>query len=585
MSKKSIIIYIFPPFLFVILLSITVISIFISVFFKDFHLNIARDNLTSKTLFLETTIRGFVVSDKKQELNDYCSKLAEKTLTRITVIATNGKIISDSYKNPSLLENHSNRPEIIQAIQGQSTTKIRYSATQSKENMYFAMPIYDEGNIIAVLRTSNTIHSIHNQLKHLYYNIFYLALIIAIIAIILSLIITRKISYPLEQVKNTAASLAKGVLFAKSPSSSISEIDDLSRSINYMATAIQNQIQEITKERNQSKLILHSMLEGVIALDQDNKIITINQAAKRILNININTDKKMLSEVIRNSEFENFIDNIKDEPISQRIEIKETKYYILDAKGVPLNIEGNRFGTLVVINNITQIVKLENIRKDFAANVSHELKTPLTAIKGAVETLLDGAINTDKSENFVNIIHKHSERLNALIQDILTLAKIEQEAEISGIEMTNCNILELIETAIDICQEKINQKNLIMDISCDRNITNTINRSMIEQVLVNLIDNAIKYSDEHQKIRIKVKIINENFILSVKDYGCGIAQEHIPRLFERFYRVSKSRSRQKGGTGLGLAIVKHITQAHQGTVSVESEVNDFTKLTLTIPKT
>lgn len=229
-----------------------------------------------------------------------------------------------------------------------------------------------------------------------------------------------------------------------------------------------------------------------------------------------------------------------------------------------------------------RIKKLENIRKDFIANVSHELRTPITSIKGFTETLLESELE-DKEEirHFLEIINKHSDRLNAIIEDLLSLSKIEKNGR--DIKFVNCKIVTPIENAIEICKIKAKNKNLALEIYADRTLTAKLNPSLIEQAVVNLIDNAIKYSNDSSQVTIRLYKENKNAVISVEDSGCGIKEKHLSRLFERFYRVDKARSRKQGGTGLGLSIVKHIAEIHKGDVAVKSELEKGSTFFIKIP--
>jgi len=468
--------------------------------------------------------------------------------------------------------------------------------------------------VIAVLRTSFFLDTLHRFIKKTYSHIIGLALVVAAVAIFISYVISKKISNPLEKLKSTAAEFAKGEFKVKSPDSSILEIKELSDSMNTMSKALQDNINEITQQKNDLKLILSSMFEGVIAIDLDDKIITINSAAKKILNTNVplsssdsgknrfenalfypdqrgdderDEHNSSFRTTIRNTEIHQLIDEIlkNGNPINRKIEMMGLHSKIIDVYGAVLrNPARDTIGVLLVVSDITQISQLENMRKNFASNVSHELKTPLTAIKGAVETLIDGAIqDEDDAGKFLRIIYKHSERLNTLINDIMSLSKIEQEKVQEGAEFTSCSIEQVLETALEICQDKADNDHVKIEISCDDNLNVSGNEQMLEQVFVNLIDNAVKFSPENEKVSVQASFENDWVSISVTDHGCGIPDKHLSRLFERFYRVDKGRSRQQGGTGLGLSIVKHIVNSHKGTVEVVSDPGKETVFTVKLP--
>jgi two-component system phosphate regulon sensor histidine kinase PhoR len=259
----------------------------------------------------------------------------------------------------------------------------------------------------------------------------------------------------------------------------------------------------------------------------------------------------------------------------------------LQAHGTALqNPDGVQVGAVVAINDVTQIRKLENLRRDFVANVSHELKTPITAIKGFVETLQDGAVNDpEDAQKFLAIVARHVDRLNAIIEDLLSLSRIEQQSkEKEKIQLENVPLRPVIDAAKEVCETKARAKNVSFFVMCPNTVQAQINAPLMEQALVNLIDNAIKYSDEGSSVQIEAEDTEAAIILSVHDRGCGIEEEHLPRIFERFYRIDKARSRKLGGTGLGLAIVKHIAQAHGGKVMVRSKLEEGSSFSIILPK-
>jgi two-component system phosphate regulon sensor histidine kinase PhoR len=259
---------------------------------------------------------------------------------------------------------------------------------------------------------------------------------------------------------------------------------------------------------------------------------------------------------------------------------------ILNLKSSPLLDAGkDQIGTLVVINDATQLRRLENMRKDFVANVSHEIKTPLTAIKGFVETLHQGSVDKpEEAERFLGIIQKHVDRLSAIIDDLLSLSRIEQEDERQAIEFENKPIADIFRSAVQICRSKAEEKSIDIQIDCEEGLEYYFDPTLLEQAVVNLLDNAIKYSEPDSAIHVSASLNDSEVKIMVKDQGIGIAKKHLPRLFERFYRVDKARSRKMGGTGLGLAIVKHIAQAHGGRVTVKSELGKGSSFTIHLPK-
>ena len=614
-STRKIFTFVFPAFLAVILISIGVISWLFSDFFRSYYMDMTKERLLTNALAMRMSVAEALESRNDEKLNLLVRRLSENIQARITVIAPSGKVLADSNESPSLMENHatSNRKEVLSAIRGETGYSVRYSSTMRQDTMYVAVPVKISGRLRAVLRTSFPLDILHQFLNSTYKHIIGIALAVATAAVCLSFFISRKISLPLERLKETAAKFAKGDFTASLPSSGIMEIQELAESMNTMSESLQNNIDKITQQKNELKLILSSMFEGVIAVDTDDKIITMNRAANKILNTSLpisssdsganrfemslfNTVKYDGSEkfeqtdfrkTIKNPELHKLADDVLETGanIVREIELSGMRTKIISVQGAVLrDISGSIVGVLLVVSDITQIAQLENMRRNFAANVSHELKTPLTAIKGAVETLIDGALrNPEDADRFLKIIYKHSERLNALINDIMSLSKIEQDNARGEVKLTPCRLKNILDTAVDICREKADSSDVRILVECTEQLMVFGNEQMLEQVFVNLIDNAVKFSPSGGSVTVTANRERDFVAVSVTDYGCGIPSEHVPRLFERFYRVDKGRSRSQGGTGLGLAIVKHIVNAHHGTVEVISEPGVKTVFTAKLP--
>jgi two-component system phosphate regulon sensor histidine kinase PhoR len=297
---------------------------------------------------------------------------------------------------------------------------------------------------------------------------------------------------------------------------------------------------------------------------------------------------RTIQEVIRLSELKRCVVGAlsSEEPVEKDLVLYGEAERIVQARGTPLrDAEGKRIGVLVVLNDVTRLAKLENIRKDFVANVSHEIKTPITAIKGFVETLQEGRTqDQEEIRRFLEIIHRHVDRLEAIVEDLLTLSRMEKEAETEGIPLEDHTVRDILARAVQACEDKAESKKIHLEIDCREDLKARMDPQLLEQAVVNLIDNAINYSEEGKSVTIKALERAQEILIQVQDQGCGIERKHLDRVFERFYRVDKSRSRKLGGTGLGLAIVKHIVQSHGGRVSVESQLGVGSTFTLHLPR-
>jgi two-component system phosphate regulon sensor histidine kinase PhoR len=331
------------------------------------------------------------------------------------------------------------------------------------------------------------------------------------------------------------------------------------------------------------------MTEGVIAIDTEERIVSINQAAARLFEYEpLDCQGKSIQEIIRSPALQQFIRQALSSkiPSEEDITLFQNEERVIDVKGSPLlDANQHQIGTLVVFHDVTQLRRLEDMRRDFVANVSHEIKTPLTAIKGFVETLQQGKVEkAQEKERFLGIIQKHVDRLNAIIEDLLALSRIEQEDENKEIEFEPVKISDVFQAAIQLCRPKADEKNIRINLNCEKQATANFDPTLIEQAVVNLLDNAIKFSDPGSTVQVESHHENDQIVIRVQDQGIGIAQKHLPRLFERFYRIDKARSRNMGGTGLGLAIVKHIAQAHGGYVMVESRLGEGSCFSIHLPQ-
>jgi two-component system phosphate regulon sensor histidine kinase PhoR len=347
-------------------------------------------------------------------------------------------------------------------------------------------------------------------------------------------------------------------------------------------------METIIKDRNQLLTVLGGMVEGVIAVDENELVTHMNQAAGTILQVNPDISiGKHIWEVTRvRAVIESLGSTINDaENMTCEVHITRPQELTLKLNASPLwDSRGTSIGAVMVLHDVTDIRRLENIRRDFVANVSHELKTPITTIKGFVETLRDGAIDDrEHAHRFLDIIANNGDRLHAIIEDLLSLSRLEQAEQIARLVRQESILKQVIEGAVRGCGAKAESRQVTVTTACDPELRLSVNASLIEQAIVNLLDNAINYSKAGSTIHIDASRRADEVTVCVQDEGIGIPQEHLPRLFERFYRVDKARSRERGGTGLGLAIVKHIAQVHGGQVSVVSTLGEGSTFTLHLP--
>jgi len=366
------------------------------------------------------------------------------------------------------------------------------------------------------------------------------------------------------------------------------ELATIAHAVNAVLEQNEQQLAEQARHNSDQATVLANLLEGYVAIDQENRVLSFNPAAARLLRFSEKTAKgRDLRELVRCAPLHALVEQAQASHFPQEQDIRlphPDQQLHLQVRGTPLSDPAHqRLGTLLLFNDITRLQQLETIRRDFVANVSHELKTPITSVKGAVETLSSGALeDPEAAQRFLGIIARHADRLNAIIDDLLALSRIEQGGQ-QSLDRQNTRIRPIILQAFQTCEIRAGEKHIRLENECDPDLSNSVNSPLLEQALVNLVDNAIKYSEPETTIRVRACTKADDLLLEVEDEGVGIEAKHHDRLFERFYRVDTARSRKLGGTGLGLAIVKHISQAHGGQVQVRSVPNQGSCFTLRLP--
>jgi len=586
-KKKKLIWQIFPSFLVIIVLSLSAVASYSTSYFKNFFIENSEKELIIRARLLQNKFSDILKHDVQQikYLDDQCKDIGERTGTRVTVILPSGVVIGDSFGDIGTMENHMKRPEIMDALKRKEGVSIRYSATLDKNMMYIALPLINDGKIIAVLRTSLSISGIDKKIKSVRNNIFIAMGLTIFAAAVASLYVTRRITHPVEQMKKGAMEFAKGDLSARLAVPDSEELSELAVTMNRMAENLNEKIMAFKHRSMELEAVHASMQEGVIAIDKDERIITVNKTAAKIFDFPASQLKnRYILEVARNVAFQKFIQNAlaTHEPFEQDIVLPMDEGLILNIHSTALYDTANRrMGTLIIFHDITRIRRLEKMHKEFAANVSHELKTPLTSIKGFIETLQEMLEKNDtkECESFLKIIEKNVNRMVELVDDLLALSRLER-LQGTDILFENHYLSTLIQGAVNACHAGIKAKNIIVSSDCPEDLDAMVDPILFEQAIINLVDNAVKYSSENKTIAITVTK-NDPFIeIVVKDNGKGMEKEHLSKIFNRFYRADKSRSRNEGGTGLGLAIVKHIVQYHRGKIDVSSVKGEGSTFTI-----
>lgn len=572
MRRRRLVAQLFPSYLIIVLLALLAVTWYVSQAWRHAFLEQTAADLRIRADLVIPQFQARLSPIKAEAVDRLCKELGKLSATRLTVILPSGRVVGDSSKNPAQMDNHADRPEIQQALKGEMGGSTRLSFTEETPMMYVAAPVMDQGRVTAVVRASLTVAFIDRVLNAMYVKIVLGGMGAALLAVLLSLWMARRLSAPLKEMQHAAQRFAQGDLRVKVPVPPSDELASLAEALNYMAAQLDQRLRTVIRQRQEQEAVLASMVEGVLAVDHQERLIILNQAGARLLGVDPDAaGGRFLPEVVRHSDFQNFVTRALASPgqVDGEVILRDR---LLQLRGTTLrDLQGLAFGALIVINDVTRLRRLEQARRDFAANVSHELKTPITSIKGFVETLLAGAMQeTENARSFLQIIARHADRLNEIIDDLLSLSRIEQDSEQGKIALATGGLKEVLDNAIQVCRERAAAKDIEIDLTCPDDLAAMINAPLLLQAVVNLIDNAVKYSPAARPVQVEASRDPGEVVIQVRDQGPGIAPEHLPRLFERFYRVDPGRSRKGGGTGLGLAIVKHIAQAHGGYVTLQS---------------
>ena len=400
-------------------------------------------------------------------------------------------------------------------------------------------------------------------------------------------VVARRAARPVQELGRAAQSLAAGDVHVSFPATDVAEMAALAAALGGLREQLVERGLLIGRQGTQQEAVLGSMIEGVLTVDARQRIVGINRAAADLLGLEVEQAVgRTLQQAVRNPDLRRFALEAIDcrEPVEDDIVLRGLTDRTIRLRGTALRDVSGDGGAVIVLDDVTDVKRLENVRRDFVANVSHELKTPVASIKGFVETLIDGAAELPADRGrFLEIISRQADRLAAIIEDLLALSRIEQSETSGTLPVESQPLAGVLEMAADDCRPRATERSIRLEVDCADDVAATVNGPLLEQAVINLVDNAIKYSEPGRTIWLSA-FHDGDAVIRVRDEGCGIAAEHLPRLFERFYRVDKARSRQLGGTGLGLAIVKHIVQAHGGTVGVESEPGVGTTFTIRIPE-
>lgn len=539
-------------------------------------------SLSEKARLVEATLEG----RSRDQIQETVLDLARRSKSRVTVIDADGTVLADSEADPVTMENHANRPEYIEALSGQSAVSRRFSRTIGADFLYVAAPMEGGGAVRLALPLAQ-VDALAQASRD---RITFVILLIAVPLILGTAWFARRISSQLSEIVSLSNGIAEGD-FGIQPSvpkvGDLQELNDLRRSLKTTAVRLQSSFNQLQEERSRFAATVNGIGEGILVADKRRRLVLYNPAIRRlfpdeVFTTNTSLDKwknKRVSKIFRYA-------IRRAQPYSTELAVREPAEKSWRVSCAPiLSRKGNIRAVAAVFHDVTELERVDRMRRDFVINVSHELRTPLASITGYAETLLDGAIHdSENNTRFVRILWQNARRLSQLTSDLMTLSQIEVKAR--EFEFRSQSVAKLLRLAAEGIRPVAEGKSLTLTVQAvDSSVTLECDSSAMQQILGNLLDNAAKYTPESGTIFVGVLERETKLDIYVRDTGIGIASDHIPRLFERFYRVDKARSRELGGTGLGLAIVKHLVQAHNGAVWVESEPGLGSTFWVSLPRT
>ncbi|MGM0711886.1 two-component system histidine kinase PnpS [Brevibacillus parabrevis] len=556
---------------------------------ENSYLQSLHELLSRESKLVAQAVRFPTVFDNQVTLADRVKQVAPSDEVRLTIINREGQVLYDNSSHVEEMENHHDRPEMKAALRGETGISRRFSETLGYDMMYVAVPVEQGTNIVGAVRSAMSMKDITDTIHNMWYSLLTGLLVTLVVGSIVVSRISFSIIRPIEEITRVARNITQRQYESRVRIKAKDEIGQLAGAINFMASSLEQQMYEISENQQRLAGVLTNMTSGVIFISEQRRIMLVNPAVEKLLGTaGHELVGKLHIEAGKSFGLSQYIDRCldKSEKFRQEVHIYYPQERVLDVNFAPyINFKGESRGVVVVLHDITEIRRLEKMRSDFVANVSHELRTPITSIKGFTETLLEGAMQDEETcRNFLQIISDESERLYRMIRDILDLSKIEQKR--IPLHLSHVHVQELIRSAAAIMHDQAQRKQLKVTLpESQPDVWLMTDKDCLQQIVLNLMTNAIAYTPEEGEITIRTEADDKQITIQVADTGIGIPEKDLARIFERFYRVDKARSRDSGGTGLGLAIVKHLVENLHGQIKVESVEGRGSTFTVILPLT
>ncbi len=577
---------------FLVLIGVTLLALgsYILWFFHDYNTERLTDNLLTEAKIADQLLLPDVRDPAgRSSIEAHVKELATKVDHRITIIDKDGVVLADSWESPAAMENHRDRPEVRDAMASEQGAVVRYSTTMGENLLYVAVPIRDGADTLGVVRVAATLAYVEAGYNRIRSVLLLAFLVTSLLGVLLSFRLARKYTAPLETITRVARQMGQGRLDKRIHIRTGDEIEVLGHTLNNLAASLDDKINEIVAEKRKLELILANMDNAVVLLDRYGRVKDVNSLAAAVFGIAPAMIGRHNLQVIGHSALEKAVRETVEEGRSRRIDLKTNYSAVKRVFQVFLaptpGTDNETAGVLCVFHDITALKEVEERQAEFVANASHELGTPLTAIKGFAETLLDGAVHDPElSVKFITIIQEEAERMHRLVKDLMQLARLNSAEYRQQVKLEPTAVDKIAAAVITQLSPRWQAKSLAVGLDApERPVLANANADWLTQVLVNLLDNSIKFTPAGGTVTIACGREDGNAVLRVADSGLGIPAADLPLIFDRFYRVDRSRVREGGGTGLGLSIVKFIVEMLGGTITVKSGTGEGTTFTITLP--
>jgi two-component system phosphate regulon sensor histidine kinase PhoR len=568
-------------FVFVVIVSMGILGAYLVNSTRNSQLDNLRSQLENEArITAEASLPAFLIQGSDMDI--LAKKLGNEINARVTIIALNGTVLGDSHQDPATMENHSTRPEVIDALASGLGESTRYSTTLGEQMMYVAVPVANQSAIVGVARVALPLDAVATSVNRVTLIIILAIVVTAALVILAAVLIGRRTTRPLREITKASKRIASGELRQKIPVRSRDETGQLAQAFNEMSSNLDKLVGDISTERTKLQTVLANMADGVIMTDVEGNIVLANRATERLFNfLERDVTNKPLIEAVHDHEADEILKSCLKTAQTQtgQFESAISKRF-LRAIAIPI-VEGELTGALLLFQDLTEVRSLQTMRRELVGNISHELRTPIAGIKAMVETLRGGAIDDKEAAiDFLTRIENEVDHLTQMVSELTELSRIETGRAELRISPVNLNLLveEVITQLNTLAQRQ--QVTITTDMTTDLPIINADN-DRIRQTLTNLVHNAIKFNHPGGRVIISTKVDGESFTVSVSDTGIGISREDLPHVFERFYKADKARP--TGGSGLGLAIAKHVVQAHGGSIWAQSEEGKGSTFSFSLP--